>query len=171
MQTLLINQNFYFESSFQLARNQAACGGGMNAFLNRDSVQDQVTRAEVLFGAFVAEHNLPFAVAEHFSQLVKKMFPDSDIAKRFRCGKTKVTQIIKGALSPALDKQTIELCQQNKFSILCDGGTDVTQDKPFCVIAQVETENGQVKARLLDMPICNEATGEKLFDAIDQVLT
>ncbi|XP_057691917.1 lon protease homolog 2, peroxisomal isoform X3 [Corythoichthys intestinalis] len=39
-----------------------------------------VTKAEVLFCQFVAEHNLPATIADHFSELTKEMFPDSEIA-------------------------------------------------------------------------------------------
>ena len=61
-------------------------------------------RAETMFAFAVAEHNLPFSVADHFSdivkKIVKKMFPDSEIAAKFACKKTKCTQIVKQALGP-----------------------------------------------------------------------
>jgi len=48
-------------------------------------VADKVTKAEVLFTSFIAEHNLPFLVADHFTQLCKVMFTDSEIAQKFNC--------------------------------------------------------------------------------------
>ena len=63
-----------------------------------------VIKAETLFSNFIAEHNLPFAVANHFTRLCKDMFPDSKIAQFF-CGKTKTTQIVKRAIAPTLNKQ------------------------------------------------------------------
>lgn len=42
---------------------------------------DEVTKAEFLFSAFVAEHDLPASVADHFTHLCNAMFPDSKIAK------------------------------------------------------------------------------------------
>ena len=39
---------------------------------------DNVTKTEVSFANFVAEHNLPFLVADHFTELAPKMFPDSN---------------------------------------------------------------------------------------------
>ena len=56
-------------------------------------------KAEVLFANFMAEqnlpallaeHNLPVLLADHFTDLARLMFPDSDIAKRFRCKRTKI---------------------------------------------------------------------------------
>ena len=45
------------------------------------TVEDQAMAAEIYFAKFVAEHNLPFLVADHFSRLTKVMFPDSKIAE------------------------------------------------------------------------------------------
>ena len=41
---------------------------------------------------FIVEHNLPFAVADHLTSLVKKAFPDSKIAEKFQLGHTKVSR-------------------------------------------------------------------------------
>ena len=38
----------------------------LRQFMPTKSVDDQVTRAETLFSNFVAEHNLPFTVSDHF---------------------------------------------------------------------------------------------------------
>ena len=56
-----------------------------DAFQN-DSLSDQVTQAEVYFATFIAEHNLPFLAADHFTRLCKVMFPDSKIAQGFASG-------------------------------------------------------------------------------------
>jgi hypothetical protein len=60
---------------------------------------DATTKAEVLFAYFVAEHNLPASLGDHFTDLARQMFPDSEIAKRFKCKRTKTTQIVKRCLS------------------------------------------------------------------------
>ena len=59
----------------------------------RSSVTDQITIAEVYFGMFIAEHNLHFLAADHFSKLCKVMFPDSKIASKYCSGRTK-TQLL-----------------------------------------------------------------------------
>lgn len=48
---------------------------------DRDSVGDKTTAAEIYFATFIAEHNLPFLTADHFTKLCKKMFPDSKLLK------------------------------------------------------------------------------------------
>ena len=62
---------------------------------------DAATRAEVTFCYFVTEHNLPALLAVHFTDLAREMFPDSEIAKKFKCTRTKTTQIITRYLAKA----------------------------------------------------------------------
>lgn len=133
-------------------------------------VQCNVIRAETLYSVFVAEHNIPFAVADHFTKICKQMFPDSDIAKKFACGKTKTTQIIKRALAPSCDKTVEQLCQTYPFSIMCDESNDRGNDKNFVILVRVFDDNvGQVVTQFLDMPVCNRATGENLFGTLNAV--
>ena len=56
-----------------------------------------VIRAETQFTEFIIEHNLPIAVAlaDHASRLFRKMFSDSEIAKKYGCGRTKTSHIIE----------------------------------------------------------------------------
>ena len=46
---------------------------------------ESATIAEVMFSHFVAEHNLPAAIADPGCSLAPRMFPDSTIAKAMKC--------------------------------------------------------------------------------------
>ena len=46
-----------------------------------------VIEAEVIFGYFLAEHHIPLSGADHYAKLFCSMFPDSPIAKSFKCGR------------------------------------------------------------------------------------
>ena len=67
-------------------------------------LSDQVCCAELCFARFVVEHNLPFAVADHFNSLVPVMFPDSKIAAEFACARTKTTALIMHTLASAANE-------------------------------------------------------------------
>ena len=71
-----------------------------------------VLTAEVKFAQFVAEHNLPFSVADHFTKLAKQLFPDSDIAGKFKSGCRKITMIVKKVLTLRLDANVVQLFPQ-----------------------------------------------------------
>ena len=69
----------------------------------KDALEDQVTTAEIYFSTFIAEHNMAFLAADHFTKLCKIMFPDSKIAEEFACGRTKTT-----AIAPVLNGEVIK---------------------------------------------------------------
>ena len=139
--------------------------------LFRHSLTDEaVTRAEVLYANFVAEHNLAFKTADHFTHLVSAMFPDSKVAQAFSSARTKTTCIVKGALHPYFAKPVIELCKEGPFSILCDEGND-GDDKNFAILVRLwDNDLGKPVTRFLDMPVCNIATAMRLFEHIDASL-
>ena len=72
-------------SSSTLARSGFGQSDVAMSARKKDEQQLQVQRAEALFVQFVAEHNLSFRTGDHFSKLVKSMFPDSEIARQFQC--------------------------------------------------------------------------------------
>ena len=50
----------------------------------------KVTNAVTLF----TNDNVPIAVSDHAVPLFRKMFPDSEIAKKYCCARTKTSAII-----------------------------------------------------------------------------
>ena len=87
------------------------------------------THTEVLFSAFVAKHNISFAVPDHFTDLCQHMFPDSEIAKKFACRRTKTTHIVNWAITPSFDSKVTEACENEKFSIMVDESNDQGGEK------------------------------------------
>ena len=71
----------------------------------------QVIRAETIWAHFIAEKNLPFAICAVFTRMADHMFPDSEIAKAFSAGRTKVTHILKGDLAAHQDDKVTKLSQ------------------------------------------------------------
>ena len=57
--------------------------------------EESVIHAEVLFAYFLGEHHLAFQLGDHCTNLFKLMFPDSSIAKDFKCSHTKATALLK----------------------------------------------------------------------------
>jgi hypothetical protein len=61
----------------------------------RQRTDYSVTRAETLMTNFFIEHNIAFAAADHLTDLVKVMFPDSNIASKFASRRTKTSAIAR----------------------------------------------------------------------------
>ena len=87
-------------------------------------LESQVRRAEVKVTGFIAEHNIPLAVADHLGPLFKNIFRDSKIAKNYACGKTKTTCILNRAIKPELQKKLINQMKKDCYSISADGSND-----------------------------------------------
>lgn len=83
-------------TNHQARARQAKGTRQLNFCPNNKQDSINAVNAEVLFTNFISQHNLPFAVSDHFTKIVKQMFPDSEIAKKYACGRTKTTQILKG---------------------------------------------------------------------------
>ena len=52
------------------------------------------------------------------------MFPDSSIAKKYSCARTKTTSILNGAMAPEMKATLVELMKMEPFSICIDGSND-----------------------------------------------
>ena len=94
-----------------------------------ESSAGKVTAAEVKFTAFLLEHNLPIAVADHAGPLFRSMFPDSKIAQSYHCARTKATCIVNGALAVECADQVISKARSQPFTLCLDGSNDQESHK------------------------------------------
>ena len=129
-----------------------------------------VIEAESLWCKFVAQHNLSFQNSDHATKLFHRMFPDSEIARKFSCGHTKTAAIVTNALAPHyLNKATQDMSKF--FSIMMDESND-KNDKSCIILVRVFDSNvGDVRTRFLDMPIVNIGSAQNLFDALQCALS
>ncbi|XP_054628077.1 uncharacterized protein LOC129179195 isoform X2 [Dunckerocampus dactyliophorus] len=128
-------------------------------------------RAETLFTNFIAEHNLPVAVADHAGPLFKKMFPDSQIAQHYGCARTKTTAILNTISSN--DEQVItDLMCCFPFSIATDGSaSDMDGVKLHPLVVRVyEPSVGKIAVVLLKVVECRDSTSEGIYNLMDQEL-
>ena len=73
----------------------------------------------------MVQHNVPFAVADHFSPLYKECFRDSPTAQSFKSASTKTTCIINEAVAPHFKKELVMKMRENPFTqIVTDGSND-----------------------------------------------
>ena len=87
----------------------------------------QVQRAGSKFIQFIAEQNLSFRTGDHFTQLVKSMFPDSEIAKNVQCARTKTSVLTRYGNGKYYHDKLIETLRSNPpvyFGLLIDESND-----------------------------------------------
>ncbi|XP_048583263.1 uncharacterized protein LOC125562948 [Nematostella vectensis] len=85
---------------------------------------DKVTSAEVQVVMALVKHSIALAAADTFSSLFPKIFPDSEIAKCYRAGRTKSTCILNNALKPHFRSALAEGMKSSPFSLADNGSND-----------------------------------------------
>ena len=112
----------------------------------------KVMSAEIMMSQFIAMHNLSFQSADHLSDLVSVMFPDSKIAARFSSKHTKTKSIICDAIDPHFKKPVVDRAKISSFNLLCDESNERGDSvKLLTVLIRVfEPENGKIVTRHLD---------------------
>ncbi|KAI4832261.1 hypothetical protein KUCAC02_015235, partial [Chaenocephalus aceratus] len=79
-------------------------------------------RAEVKVAVAMVQHNVPFAVADHFSPLYKECFRDSPTAQGFKSASTKTMCLINEAVAPHFKRELVMKMRENPFTL--DGSND-----------------------------------------------
>ena len=149
---------------------------GMSAigtFFQKDSTDHQrnVISAEVHMANFIAMHNLSFQTADHLSDLLPVMFPDSKIASDFGCKHTKTKAICCDALDPYYKKPVVEMAQATTFNLLCDESNDKgTPVALFTILVCIfDSVNGVLATRHLDT-MAIDLTANGIFAGLESTL-
>jgi hypothetical protein len=72
---------------------------------------------EVLMTNFIVENNLLIATADKCDPLLRNMSPDSQIAKRYQCVKTKTVYILNRALTPRFHIDLVYKMKTNPYTL------------------------------------------------------
>ena len=136
----------------------------------------QVLRSEVKHTNFFIQHNIPFAVADHLSLMYQELFPDSKIAKNFKCSRTKTACIMNQVMRQLLPNELTESMKGGPFSLLNDGSSDTGLKKMNTVAVNIFDVNRskKVECKFYDMCVTTEehsGKAENIFSAIDSTMT
>ena len=136
----------------------------MSIFLSSEStsgLEENVMKPELLFTGFICEYNLPKSTADHTGKLLKALFPDSKIAKKYSFGRTKTTNVLSGAVakeSVSNLKSTLPSSDLYKwFGFATDCSND-ENDKFLSMLIRQFTSNGLVTTSLVDMLDINKGS-------------
>ena len=133
-------------------------------------LKEDTIRAEVMMVELLTELNLSMNAATTLTASFKKMFPDSVIAQRFQCSRTKTTAIVKDL---ALKHKELlhQRMKSGPFSLATDGSNDSNAKLYPIVVRTLNPETLAVEAEVVSLPVLEEsATGENIFNLLDQLL-
>ncbi|CAF0979657.1 unnamed protein product [Adineta steineri] len=89
------------------------------------SLEDQITKAEILWSLNVAQKGFSYNSCDELNELFSLMFPDSSIAKKFSIQSDKMSYVISHGLGPYFKKKMIEdVKKADKFVLIFDEQTN-----------------------------------------------
>lgn len=110
----------------------------------------------------------------HLVPMLKRCFPDSQIAQKMQMKKTKATAMIKNVIAVSEKENLTWDLKTNKFSILIDESTDLSCNKTMCIVVKFYDFNqSKIVSRIWDLcqvfngnePV-QGATAEHLFNLV-----
>ena len=110
-----------------------------------------------------------FCTGDHFSKLVKNMFPDSAVAKQFHCSRTKTSVLTRfGNGKYSLD-QLIQRLTSNSppvfFSLLVDESNDrgVEVEDLVVLVRLFDFKKMKAVTHFIDLPSVTNGTAAAIF--------
>ena len=79
--------------------------------------KSKVLHTKVKHTDFLVQHNIPFAVANHLALLSLELFRHSEIAKNFKCSRTRATYILNQAMRLLLRNELTEYVKKETFLV------------------------------------------------------
>ncbi|CAN8028260.1 unnamed protein product [Ixodes persulcatus] len=138
------------------------------------SLRENVTRAETLFALSMVANSLPYTWVDVATLTYPHMFPDSQIAKGFQCGRKKISYIISDGLGPYFkEKMVQELVQPEVFYKIMIDETPVPEAKvqQLDILARYYSVNTQnVVVEHLQSFHLGHATADELFCCVEDAL-
>ena len=134
-------------------------------FQKKENVSEETKRAELMITAFIVDHNIPFRVMDHLSEVLPRAFHDSAIAKEFACKRTKATCLAYNVLGEEFKSAVVKDIMNTKhFSIIIDESTDRSTTKSLAIaVNYFSMKNESVQTKLLNLIPVTSGTAEDLF--------
>ena len=132
-----------------------------------ENIDENISKAEILWSLFCAEHDIAFLVNEHASNIFENMFPDSAIAAGYKFGKTKMTYTIRHGTYKTFVCDLNKRLKENAFSLQVDESNKMHGNKFFIMLVKFyDTELGKVVNRFWESKITNKGDSDSLVKAI-----
>lgn len=132
-----------------------------------------VKTAEIKLAAFFAENNVAFQLVDKLAPLLKEIFNDSNIAQKVQLHRHKCTSIVKNIIAPVELEETVQIIQNNPFSVLVDDSTDISTRKLLCILGRfVHPEDWKIHTILLELKAIDatDCSAQKLCEEFKEYL-
>lgn len=135
---------------------------------------DLVTQAETIFVLGITLKGIPYSWADTATSLYPKMFPDSDVAKKFSCKRSKASYIVSDGLGPHFKQLIVdELNKPDTFYSIAIDETPIPQQRcqQMDVVARYYSSVAKgVVVEHLDSCRLGSCTADILFTEVNRAM-
>lgn len=106
---------------------------------------------------------MAIALSDHATKIFPKMFPDSEIAKKYACSRTKTTAIVTEMAESAKEKIVSNL-ETKMFNLATDGSNDTDSKLYPMVVSYFDDDEERIVNMLLsNQHLVGKSTGENIL--------
>lgn len=105
---------------------------------------------------------------DHLPNLIKKVCPDSKIAKGVECSRTKTSAIVKNVLGRQSFQLTCQDLRRKNFSLIVDESTDRSAVKHLCLVVRYFNDSDNIQDKFLTLITLSGADAATLYNHITQ---
>ena len=164
------NNTVKHKKCFEVSKNSVDITQFMTKNISTES--EQTAKSELLFAAYFAEHNIPFANIDHLLPVCKAAFPDSKIAEKISMKRTKLSYVIQDGIAFDEKSAIADVCKTQKFSLIIDESTDISVTQILAVVVRYfDLSKEDVVDALLDSVVVVDGTAAGLYNAVKSLLT
>lgn len=132
---------------------------------------NEVAKAEFLLSRFMSDHGMPFSQADHLVAVLKKMFPDSTIARHMSVKRTN-SHVMQQSIAHEEREYITRVCRENRFSlIIVDESVDIPVSQTLALMVRYfDKKRLMVTDALLDTVEVDNASSERFYFAVKDML-
>ena len=145
-----------------------------NYIIKENSMEsDAVAAAEGTYAFHTAKHHHSYKSMDCSSRLPLKLFPDSNITKKFTCARTKTEAIVNSVLAPYSVQSALETLEKNaiEFCSVATDGSNHNACKLFPVVVLFfDYKNGGLQSKLIEVTSAVDETAETIACLVKKTL-
>ena len=137
-------------------------------------IEDNVAAAEATMAFHTVKHHQSYKSNDCTSTLIRKVFPDSNISKKYSCARTKVEAIVNNVLSPMTVQYALNDIQEHGVMYLgvATDGSNHQSIKLFPIVIQYfDWINGGLQSKLLEVRSTTNETFLTIANEVKETLT
>ena len=135
--------------------------------------KDEVAAAEATMAFHTIKHHYSYKSNDRTSTLMAKIFPDSSMAKKFSCARTKIEAIVNNVLAPASVQCLLNNIEEHEIMYLgvSTDGSNHKSTKLFPIVIQYfDWKNVGMQSKLLDVRSPKNETSLTIVNEVKETL-